>query len=146
MEQNTNPGMFGWWKKVVFENYANFKGRARRSEYWYFTLVTFILILPFYALAFIGALTENNWLTAIGGMVYFLAALGLFLPSLAAGVRRLHDLGKSGWYYLIGFIPFIGGIILLVWFCTEGTRGENEYGQDPKNPEGPVFEFEQNIS
>ncbi|MCC6289233.1 MAG: DUF805 domain-containing protein [Chitinophagaceae bacterium] len=135
--------MFGWWKKVVFENYSNFNGRARRSEYWYFTLATLILILPFYALALIGALSESRWLTTICGMVYLLAALGLFLPSLAVAVRRLHDIGKSGWYYLIGLIPFIGGIILLVWFFTEGTRGTNEYGEDPKNPAGPDFDFEQ---
>lgn len=145
MEQNTsNPGMFGWWKKVVFENYANFNGRARRSEYWYFALANLVLILPFYLLAFVGALNDMQWLAVLGGIVYVLAALALIVPSLAVAVRRLHDINKSGWFYLIGLIPFIGGIILLVWFFTEGTKGPNDYGDDPKNPAAPTFDFEQN--
>lgn len=145
MEQNaSNPGIFGWWKKVVFENYANFNGRARRSEYWYFVLANFILILPFYALTIIAALSDMQGLASIGMVVYVLAALGLFIPSLAVAIRRLHDINKSGWAYLIGLIPLVGGIILLVWFFTEGTKGPNDYGEDPKNPEGPAFEFEQN--
>lgn len=144
MEQNTvNPGIFGWWKKVVFENYANFNGRARRSEYWYFVLANVILIIPFYALTIIGAVSDMTWLAGISGFIYVVAALGLFIPSLAVAVRRLHDINKSGWFYLVGLIPLVGGIILLVWFCTEGTKGSNEFGEDPKNPEGPVFEFEQ---
>ena len=60
--------------------------------------------------------------------------LGLFVPSLAVSIRRLHDQGKSGWLYLVSFIPYIGGIILLVLMCIAGDEGENEYGPDPKNP------------
>ena len=145
MEQNTsNPGLFGWWKKVVFENYANFNGRARRAEYWYFVLANIILILPFYAMLIFGAVTQNEWLSSVGGLILGLGVFGLIIPSLAVHVRRLHDINKSGWYYFIGFIPFVGGIISLVWSCTEGTPGQNTYGPDPKNPEAPLFEFEMN--
>lgn len=144
MQQNTtNPGIFGWWKKVVFDNYANFNGRARRSEYWYFVLATIILIIPFYALLIVGVVTQKEWLLISGGAVFFLGILGLIIPSLAVTVRRLHDINKSGWYYFVGFIPLVGGIITLVWSCTAGTPGPNEYGEDPKNPAGPVFDFEQ---
>lgn len=143
MEQNTtNPGIFGWWKKAVFENYANFNGRARRSEYWYFLLANIILILPFYALMIFAAVSNMQWLATLAGIVYVLAILGLIIPSIALVVRRLHDLNKSGWNYFMGFIPLVGPILLLVWLCTEGTPGTNSYGPDPKNPEAPVFEFE----
>ena len=67
--------------------------------------------------------------------ITWLICLGVFLPSLGLSIRRLHDLGKSGWYLLFGLIPFVGGIILLVWYCTEGTIGPNEYGPDPKAAE-----------
>ena len=62
----------------------------------------------------------------------YLPMLALLVPTIAVAVRRLHDLNKSGWYYFVTFIPAIGGIILLVWMCTEGTKGENTYGPDPK--------------
>ncbi|MBX2920937.1 MAG: DUF805 domain-containing protein [Chitinophagaceae bacterium] len=142
-QAHTNNSLIGWWKKAVFENYANFNGRARRAEYWYFALANFILLIPFYIIGWIGAVNQSNGLMMLGFGIYFLAALGTLVPSLAVGVRRLHDLGKSGWYYFVGLIPFVGGIILLVWFFTDGNRFTNAYGEDPKNPAGPVFDFEQ---
>lgn len=74
---------------------------------------------------------------------YALIALATIVPSLAAVARRLHDINKSGWYYFIALIPFIGGIILLVWLFTHGNRLENNYGTDPKNINEPEFDFEQ---
>jgi uncharacterized membrane protein YhaH (DUF805 family) len=141
MKQTGNLNMFGWWKKVVFENYANFSGRARRSEYWYFTLANFIFYVAIYI--FIAAVVKLSEPSVILGLINMLVALALFIPSLAVSVRRLHDIGKSGWHFLISLIPIIGSILILVWFFTEGNRGTNEYGEDPKNPDGPVFEFEQ---
>jgi uncharacterized membrane protein YhaH (DUF805 family) len=138
-----NYNMIDWWKKVVFENYANFKGRARRAEYWYFTLGTFILIIPFYILAIAGALTESSAMMTLGVAVYVIVALGLIVPGLAVAARRLHDINKSGWFYFIAFIPLIGSIILLVWFFTDGDRFTNNYGPDPKNINEPEFDFEQ---
>lgn len=134
-------GLLGWWKKVVFENYANFNGRARRAEYWYFALANVVILIPFYILGFAGAAMESTLLSGLGFGVYFLAALALFVPSLAVGVRRLHDIGKSGWLYLLAFVPLVN-IILLVWFFTDGNRFTNEYGEDPKNPGSTTFDFE----
>ncbi len=141
MEQlQPKNNLTGWWKKVVFENYANFSGRARRSEYWYFVLGNIVFIAPLYLLAVVAAVSDYPFVAGMLMLVTGLVALGIFLPGLAVAVRRLHDINKSGWYYLVSFIPFIGSIILLVWFCTEGTRGSNQYGPDPK--QGPQFEFE----
>ena len=142
-ETTTNNNLIGWWKKVVFENYANFNGRARRAEYWYFALGCFLLLIPFYIIGIIGVAIQSQILSFTGLGLYFLAAIALIVPSLAVAVRRLHDLNKSGWYYFIGLIPFVGSIILLVWFFTDGNRFTNDYGEDPKNPAGPVFDFEQ---
>lgn len=145
MEQpNTNLSMIGWWKKVVIENYANFNGRARRAEYWFFSLGSFLMLIAFYFIGIVGAFSQSMVLTVAGIGFYLLLSLGLLVPSIAVAVRRLHDLNKSGWYYLIGLIPLVGPIILLVWFFTDGDRFANKYGEDPKNPTGPVFDFERN--
>lgn len=142
-KEEANYNMIDWWKKVVLNNYANFNGRARRAEYWYYELANIIVLIPFYLIGIVGAANGSTGLSTIGLGIYGLVALGTFVPSLAVGVRRLHDINKSGWYYLIGLIPFIGAIILLVWFFTDGNRHENNYGEDPKNPAGPQFDFEQ---
>lgn len=140
--EESNYNMIDWWKKAVLKNYANFDGRARRAEYWYFALFNMILLIPFYAIGIIGTKNGVTGFAMLGWGVYMVLALGTFIPSLAVGVRRLHDLNKSGWYYFIGLIPFIGAIILLVWFFTDGDRQANNYGEDPKNPVGPEFDFE----
>ncbi|UYZ57965.1 DUF805 domain-containing protein [Hymenobacter latericus] len=113
----------------ALKNYATFSGRARRKEYWMFTL--FNLIFG------VSAMMLDNLLgTAVEGigygMIYGLYTLGMLIPGLAVAVRRLHDVNKSGWFLLIAFVPLIGAIWLLVLMCTEGTRGENPYGADPK--------------
>jgi uncharacterized membrane protein YhaH (DUF805 family) len=120
--------MFDWWKKVFIQNYANFDGRARRAEYWNYVLFNFLISIGVWVFAIVFAF--------VGGflLIPFLWIYGLatLIPSLAVGVRRLHDTGKSGVYYLFFLIPLIGPIMLLVFFATEGDHGENEYGQDPK--------------
>jgi uncharacterized membrane protein YhaH (DUF805 family) len=142
-KHESSYNMIDWWKKVVLKNYANFNGRARRAEYWYFTLANLLFIVPFYILAITGAASDNAALALIGLVIYGLLALATLVPSLAVAVRRLHDLGKSGWNYLFVLIPLVGPIILLVWFCTEGNRFVNNYGDDPKNPGVPEFDFDQ---
>lgn len=142
-KSETDYNLIDWWKKVVFENYANFSGRARRSEYWYFALGQICLAVPLYILGLTGVLNESSVFSILGFSLYGLLILATIIPGLAVAVRRLHDTNKSGFYYFIGLIPFIGGIILLVWFFTEGDRFTNKYGNDPKNPDGPVFDFEQ---
>src|SRR5690349_17627802 len=117
----------------VLRNYANFNGRARRKEYWMFVLFNFIFLILAAALDNLLGITFADEIPY--GPVYLVYGLFTFLPSLAAGVRRLHDTGKSGWWLLIAIIPIIGGIWLLVLFVTEGTAGDNEYGADPKAAE-----------
>ena len=127
------------WMLMPLKRYAEFEGRSRRMEYWMFTLgywilVTLWVVLSFIVGALIGGREGDDF--AVGMMLIGIVVivLGLFVPSLAVSIRRLHDQGKSGWLYLVSFIPYIGGIILLVLMCIAGDEGENEYGPDPKNP------------
>lgn len=134
--------MIQWYRKVVFENYANFSGRARRSEYWYFQLANFLLTMLMLVFAFlVGVVTQS-----VGGVLIFyililLYSLLLFIPTLAVTVRRLHDVGKSGWYYFVGLIPIIGALWLLFLMVSDGDSGNNMYGDDPKNPEGEIAQM-----
>jgi uncharacterized membrane protein YhaH (DUF805 family) len=113
----------------ALSNYANFTGRARRKEYWMFLLFNMIF-------AFIAMIIDNILGRAapeLGyGVVYVLYALAVFIPGLAVTVRRLHDVGKSGWMYFIVLIPIIGAIWLLVLLVSEGDQTRNEYGENPK--------------
>lgn len=109
--------------KSAFRQYVGFGGRARRSEYWYFFLFNFIVG---FVLGFLG--------TFVGifdflGTIYSLA---VFLPGLALCFRRLHDIGKSGWWLLLALIPLVGAIILIVFYCQDSQPGENQYGPNPK--------------
>ncbi len=109
--------------KTCLNKYADFSGRARRSEYWYFFL--FLVIVDTVASILDSALFGD--LSAL----YLIATLALIVPSIAAGVRRLHDTNRSGWWLLLGFIPVIGAIVLIVFFCQRGTAGPNQFGPDP---------------
>ena len=109
--------------KSGFNKYVGFSGRASRSEYWFWTLFTVIASLV------AGVIDGAIGLGFVGAMV----SLGLFLPSLAVAVRRLHDLDRTGWWVLIAF-TLIGIILLIVWDCTKGTTGPNSYGTDPLGP------------
>ena len=120
-----------WYLKVL-KQYADFSGRARRKEYWMFTLFNMIIIFVLMLIIAIGVATKSSALSVIGMILYCIYNLALIVPILAVCVRRLHDVGKSGWFYFIGFIPFVGIIILLVWFCTDSQAGENEWGANPK--------------
>lgn len=119
-----------WYLKVL-KQYADFNGRARRQEYWMFALFNIIIIVALVLLSLmIGSSTSSEDLMSIPILIYY---LGIIIPSIAVAVRRLHDQNKSGWYYLVTFIPLVGGIWLLVLLCTEGDSGPNQYGPDPKN-------------
>lgn len=119
-----------WYLKVMRENYANFSGRARRSEYWYFFLFNALFLI---VLAILSAIT------GIFFLFYIVYIIAMIIPSLAVAVRRLHDTGKSGWLVLLGLIP-LGGLVLLVFYCIEGDRGPNEYGPDPKHDNYSEFD------
>lgn len=120
-----------WYLKVVRDNYANFNGRARREEYWMFVLFNMLFAIGIAVIS--SVLTSLTNIEAFFGL-YAIYILGVLVPSLAVAVRRLHDINKSGWFYLIVLIPIIGSIWLLVLFVTEGDAGANDYGTDPKSP------------
>lgn len=111
------------WYIQAFQKYAEFNGRARRSEYWYFTLFNLLITL---LLLFIDSEIGSYGILTIG---YYLATI---IPSLAVCVRRLHDTNHSGWSLLIGLVPVIGSIVLLVFFISDSYAGENQYGLSPK--------------
>ena len=115
-------GFFDWYLKCIKQHYADFEGRARRTEYWMFFLVNFLISL---VLTIIGRIIH----VPIIGTLYGLAVL---VPHLAVGARRLHDTGKSAWLLLIGLIPILGWIGLIVLFAIAGDQGSNQYGPDPK--------------
>ncbi|MGW2841740.1 DUF805 domain-containing protein [Streptomyces sp. NPDC001493] len=110
------------WYLDVLKNYVGFSGRARRKEFWMFALFNIIVAIVLFA---IGAAIGSQFL-------YYIYALAVLLPGLAVTVRRLHDTGRSGWWILISFVPFVGGIILLVFLASEGKAEANEHGPNPK--------------
>jgi uncharacterized membrane protein YhaH (DUF805 family) len=114
--------LINWWKVVVIERFAQFTGRAGRAEYWWFFLANLIVAL------ILAALSRASIIFTILYVVYSLAVL---IPSIAVGIRRLHDTNKSGWWMLLYLVPVVGFIVLLVFFVMEGTPGPNQYGPPP---------------
>ena len=122
-----------WYLKVMRDNYANFSGRARRKEYWMFVLVQTIVMIGLMILdSVLGLDFELQGISLGYGYLYLIGLIVHFIPSLAVVVRRLHDVGKSGWFYFIFLIPIIGVLWLLVLYCTEGQKQDNKWGPDPK--------------
>jgi len=123
-----------WFIEVV-KKYAVFTGRARRKEYWFYVLfyLIFALIIGVVDAMIFGV--DPGRSTGPLGMIYVLA---LLVPSLAVGVRRLHDTSRSGWWMLLLLLPLIGPIILLVFFVLDSTPGDNEYGPNPKEAPEPA--------
>ena len=110
------------------KKYLNFDDRARRSEYWWFALFGWGVSI---ALSVLDNLLFNN--ASNYGIFSTIWGMAILLPYLGVGVRRLHDLDKSGWWLLISLIPIIGVIVLIFWFVQQGTRGQNRFGADPLN-------------
>lgn len=119
-----------WYLKVL-RQYADFSGRARRTEFWMFVLFNVIagVILNILDNALGLTYGPEGSTTGYLGAIYGLAVL---IPSLAVGARRLHDTARTGWWLLIGFIPLVGAIILIVFWASDGQRGPNQYGPNPK--------------
>ena len=120
------------WYLKCWKQYADFSGRARRKEYWIFSLINYIIIFFLYILQIV-MIESTLWL--IFPIIFFLYAVAVFLPGLAVNIRRLHDIGKSGWWYLIYLIPIIGAIWLTVLMCLDSEPGENQWGENPKEIE-----------
>ena len=125
-----------WYLKVI-KNYAGFGGRARRKEYWMFALFNLIFIV---VAGIVDNILGTTFKMDMGGQsvnlhygyFYILYALAVLIPGLAVLVRRLHDVGKSGWMLLISLIPIVGAIWLLILIVTNSKPGENKYGPNPK--------------
>lgn len=109
--------------KSGFSKYVDFSGRAARSEYWFFTLFTMLVSL-------VTSVVDNIVLSG-APVTNAIATLAFLLPGIAVAVRRLHDTERSGWWMLLIFIPLVGAIVLVVWFCMRGTVGPNRFGADP---------------
>jgi uncharacterized membrane protein YhaH (DUF805 family) len=124
------------WYLEVLKKYAVFSGRARRTEFWTFTLVNIAVAT---LLAFVDnssvALTVSTGVTAAYGVgiLSSLYSLAVLVPHLAVTVRRLHDTGRSGWWWLIGLVPIIGAVVLLIFAAQDSQPGSNEYGANPKS-------------
>ena len=130
------------WMILPYKRYFDFSGRSQRKEYWLFTLLWVLVLFAFGALMLAGI----PWgqiqagkpspvpgpLLWVGGALIGLFVLGSIIPSIAVTVRRFHDQNLSGWFYLLGFIPSVGGIVIIVFMCLDGTTGDNRFGSDPK--------------
>jgi uncharacterized membrane protein YhaH (DUF805 family) len=113
------------WYLAVLKNYVGFSGRAGRTEYWMFFLFNFII---FAVLAILAAYTSNFF-----WILYLLYALAVIVPSLAVAWRRMQDTGRNGLFILLGLIPFVGGLIVLIFMLLPGTPGPNEFGPEPSS-------------
>jgi uncharacterized membrane protein YhaH (DUF805 family) len=123
------------WMLMPLKRYADFTGRSRRKEFWMFTLLNFIVTIVLYGLIIMGMDFQTGQMGALsmlGGGLLLIYGLAVLVPSIAVHVRRFHDQDKSGWFVLLMFIPGIGGLIVIVFMCLEGTRGPNRFGEDPK--------------
>lgn len=120
---------FGWFKHVLMKNYANFQGRARRREYWFFTLFVVLFAIGFAMIDWmIGSFDADSGVGVIEG----LWVLGCLIPSLAVLVRRLHDTDRTGWWALLNLLPVVGPLVLLVFTLLDSRPGENRFGPNPK--------------
>ena len=127
-----------WYLKVMRDNYANFKGRARRKEYWMYSLICTVLLIALMTIMFSVLSFSDETGIETGPSVYLTVILVIvflfahFIPSIALTVRRLHDTGKSGWWYLIVFVPYLGNFVIFIFTLIDGDRGDNKYGSNPK--------------
>jgi uncharacterized membrane protein YhaH (DUF805 family) len=125
-----------WYLKVL-KQYADFSGRARRTEYWMFALFNVLIVLALFIIAtIIGGIAGGDSGAGVGAIIgyvlYVFYGLAIFIPGLAVVVRRLHDTGKGGGWIFISFVPLIGGIWFLVLMLTDSEAGENRFGANPK--------------
>lgn len=123
--------------KTCFSKYATFSGRAQRSEFWWFVLFAWlgsILLSVVDSTLFGTVVTTSNGFSASTSTPIFsgIFSLAVLIPSIAVGIRRMHDCDRSGWWMLIVLVPILGFILYIVWQASKGTHGENRFGSDPK--------------
>lgn len=126
------------WMMMPLQRYADFSGRSRRKEYWMFVLG---VLIAFIVLGLVeGLLGMSGMVGGAYGPLTLILVLAIIIPGIAVQVRRFHDQDKSGWFVLLGLIPLVGGIVVLVFMCLDGTKGDNRFGPDPKG-QAPVDTF-----
>ena len=118
------------WFLTAFKKYAVFEGRAQRSEYWYFVLFYTLIAI---ALAIVDSVTGSFNPSAGLGLLGGIFTLAMLIPSIAVSFRRLHDTDRSAWWLLIGLVPFIGVIVLIIFFALDSQPGTNRFGPNPKD-------------
>lgn len=124
--------------KSVYRNYVNFNGRSVRSEYWWYVLFSIIMSIVIMLIEIplglgqgaAGAIDGGYSASMSGGPLSTIWSLANLIPSIAVGVRRLHDTNRSGWWLLIALVPLVGAILLIVWMATKGTAGANRFGDE----------------
>jgi uncharacterized membrane protein YhaH (DUF805 family) len=118
------------WFIKCFKQYFDFRGRARRKEYWYFSLFLIIFsIIADWSARILGMLVGSYKVYLV---LYVLFCIATLIPSISVSVRRLHDIGRRGWWLLLCLVPIIGWIWLIVWACFDSKKGENKWGHNPK--------------
>ena len=126
------------WYLMVWKKYAQFTGRSRRKELWMFCLYNTLIGTALWVLGVVfrqrgmGTIIPHSGIGVIFFGLYFIYMLAARIPGWAVAVRRLHDTGKSGWWWLIVFVPFIGAIVLIVFWVLDSAPGANQYGPNPK--------------
>jgi uncharacterized membrane protein YhaH (DUF805 family) len=126
IQENSRYVFMNWYVEVL-KKYAVFSGRARRKEYWTFTLINVLISIVLTIIEMVAGLTHGGF-----GPLTSLYSLAVLIPGLAVSIRRLHDTNRSGWWLLIPLVPLIGIIALLVFLVSDSDPGENQYGPNPK--------------
>lgn len=132
-----------WFLDPIIHHYADFKGRATRQQYWMFVLMYVILSLAISVLMIVDTFSDAlAFLGPVVTLLFIVFLVGTFIPALSLLVRRLHDIGWSGWWCLLNFIPYIGGLIVLILCCIPSQKGTNKYGPNPHGDESATVSEE----
>ena len=117
--------------RTCLAKYATFSGRASRSEFWWFALFHALVLVAIAVFATVSAMSDVQRVAQAVGVAGSVVYIALILPMLAATIRRLHDRNRSGWSYFWVLVPFVGGLIVLIWCLQRGVEGDNRFGPDP---------------
>lgn len=137
-----------WLIDPIRNHYADFSGRTSRKEFWMFQLMMILIVVAFFTvLTVLGIGLASDGTESSGGTLFFvlwfipiiLFTLAIIVPSIAINVRRLHDIGRSGWWYLIGFVPWVGGLIAIILACLPSQKGTNKWGANPYGVEADIM-------